>query len=56
MDWCGSDLHNSTEQHTEFSNALNATGRHFWLELCRGYGYPPPPYVAQVAQSWRIAG
>ena len=54
MDWCGDDLTNATEQHTEFSNALNATGRPIWLELCRGYDYPPPPYVAKVANSWRV--
>eukprot|EP01084_Bolivina_argentea_P002906 5417_1 len=56
IDWCGSDLTNAQKQHTEFSNDLNATGRHVFLELCRGYGYPPPPYVAQVANSWRITG
>eukprot|EP01084_Bolivina_argentea_P123815 219414_1 len=56
IDWCGGDRYNATQQHTQFSNALNATGRHIWLELCRGYSYPPPPYVAQVANSWRISG
>jgi len=56
LDWCGSDLTNASQQHTAFSQALNATDRPIWLELCRGYGYPPPPYVAEVAQSWRIMG
>ncbi|ETO07252.1 hypothetical protein RFI_30140, partial [Reticulomyxa filosa] len=56
IDWCGNDLYNAQEQHTEFSEALNNTGRSMWLELCRGYGYPPPPYVAQVANSWRVTG
>lgn len=56
MDWCGSNLTDPQQQHTEFSNALNGTGRHIWLELCRGYGWPPPPYVAEVAQSYRLSG
>jgi len=56
VDWCGDDLTNPEAQHTAFSHALNATGRHMWLELCRGYSYPPPPYVAAVANSWRISG
>jgi len=57
MDWCGSDLTNAQQQHTEFSNDLNATGRPIWFELCRGYSQPvPPPYTAQVAQSWRSTG
>ncbi|ETO04553.1 hypothetical protein RFI_32846 [Reticulomyxa filosa] len=50
------DLYNTQEQHTEFGEALNNTGRSMWLELCRGYGYPPPPYVAQVTNSWRVTG
>ncbi|EGD81464.1 alpha-galactosidase [Salpingoeca rosetta] len=57
VDWCGHDLFDSKLQHTELSNALNATGRPIWLELCRGYSYDPiPPYVAEVAQSWRATG
>ena len=56
IDWCGSDLNNPEKQHTEFSQALNSTGRHIWLELCRGYEYPPPDYVAKVANSWRVDG
>ena len=35
---------------------MNATGRPIWIELCRGYGFPPPTYVANVSQSWRITG
>lgn len=57
VDWCGGHLTNPQQQHTEFSNALNATGRPIWLELCRGYSYTPiPSYVAEVAQSWRLTG
>eukprot|EP01006_Ploeotia_vitrea_P050618 TRINITY_DN67478_c3_g19_i1.p1 TRINITY_DN67478_c3_g19~~TRINITY_DN67478_c3_g19_i1.p1 ORF type:complete len:416 (+),score=48.85 TRINITY_DN67478_c3_g19_i1:34-1281(+) len=56
IDWCGGELNNSTKQHTEFSNAMNETGRHMWLELCRGYPHPPPPYTREVAQSWRATG
>jgi hypothetical protein len=44
-------------QHTEFSKALNATGRPIWLELCRGYKYDKgqiPSYVAEVI--WREGG
>jgi alpha-galactosidase len=57
-DWCGDkEGHTAQELHTNFSHALNATGRSMHLELCRGYPYPPdtPAYVAQVANSWRIA-
>jgi alpha-galactosidase len=71
MDWCGYDLTNSTQQHTEFSQALNATGRHIFFELCRGcehclsssfllipssYSLPPPAYCPEVANSWRVTG
>eukprot|EP01084_Bolivina_argentea_P003389 6352_1 len=56
LDWCGHNLTNAQQQQTEFSQALNKTGRHMWLELCRGYAYPPPPFVAEIANSWRITG
>lgn len=56
IDWCGKDLTNASLQHTEFSQALNATGRHIFLELCRGYSLPPPAYCPEVAQSWRVTG
>eukprot|EP00049_Salpingoeca_infusionum_P006579 m.108745 g.108745 ORF g.108745 m.108745 type:complete len:425 (+) comp13354_c0_seq2:163-1437(+) len=57
VDWCGGGLIDSKVQHTELSNALNATGHPIFLELCRGYSYDPiPPYVAEVAQSWRVTG
>jgi len=57
VDWCGGHTDDPEKQHTEFSHALNATGRPIWLELCRGYSYDPiPPYVAQVANSWRTTG
>ena len=56
IDWCGSNKTNTS--HAEFSKAVNATGRHMVLELCRGpyrdmdkWGYAP-----QVAQVWRAAG
>lgn len=57
IDWCntkvdGKELDPETV-HTEFSKALNATGRHIFLNLCRGYSYPPPPYTVKVANSWR---
>eukprot|EP01084_Bolivina_argentea_P002915 5434_1 len=45
LDWCGKETKNYTVQQTEFSNALNATGRQIWFEACRGYPYPPPPYL-----------
>lgn len=54
IDWCGSNLTNPQEQHTEFSQALNATGRHIYLELCRGYNFPSEPYCPEVAQAWRV--
>eukprot|EP01083_Nonionella_stella_P033295 91151_1 len=54
IDWCGKDTTDAKKQHTEFSNYLNATGRPIWLELCRGYTYPAPEYVAEVANSWRV--
>jgi len=56
IDFCGDDAPSAQGQHTEFSHALNATGRPFWLELCRGYSYPPPLYTQQVAQSARVSG
>ena len=60
IDWCGDkDLLKSLDpqvMHSNFSQWLNATGRPIHLELCRGYDYPPPPYVADVAQSWRVSG
>eukprot|EP00055_Hartaetosiga_balthica_P000470 m.136656 g.136656 ORF g.136656 m.136656 type:complete len:423 (-) comp10805_c0_seq1:58-1326(-) len=57
VDWCGGDLIDPQAQHTALSKALNSTGRPIWLELCRGYSYDPiPPYVGEVAQSWRITG
>eukprot|EP01084_Bolivina_argentea_P085470 154465_1 len=55
-DWCGNNLTNPQQQDTVFSNALNATGRVIWLELCRGYGWPPPDYVREVSQSYRLSG
>jgi len=58
MDWCGKTFgHTSEELHRNFSHWLNATGRPMHLELCRGYEkHPIPDYVAEVAQSWRVAG
>ena len=56
IDFCGDDEPNAKAQHTAFSHGLNATGRPVWLELCRGYDYPPPPYTQEVAQSARIGG
>lgn len=44
IDWCGDELNNATQQHSEFSHALNATGRPIFLELCRGY--EPPDSIA----------
>ena len=58
IDWCGDQEGFSPQElHTNFSRAMNATGRSMHLELCRGYPYPPatPRYVAEVANSWRIA-
>jgi alpha-galactosidase len=57
IDFCGID-HGIQGQplHEAFSAALNATGRPIWLELCRGYNYPPPQYTQQVAQSARVSG
>ena len=56
MDYCGD--FDSPEGHANFSKALNATGRHIVLELCRGpyqeedkWGYAPG-----VAQVWRATG
>jgi len=56
IDWCGESL--KEENHIAFGKALNATGRPFWLELCRGtyetqdrYGY-----AFSIAQSWRADG
>eukprot|EP01084_Bolivina_argentea_P093230 167704_1 len=54
IDWCGHGLVNAQQQYTNFSHAMNKTGRSMWLELCRGYGYPPPTWVANVSNSWRI--
>ena len=57
MDWCGDTYgHSSEELHRNFSKWLNATGRPMHLELCRGYKHPIPDYVAEVANSWRVAG
>jgi len=56
MDWCGSNCAESG--HEAFSKALNETGNHIVLELCRGayqemnkWGYAP-----SVAQLWRASG
>jgi len=56
MDWCGENL--NYQNHVQFGEALNKTGRPIWLELCRGtyetenhYGY-----AFNVSQSWRAAG
>ena len=46
IDWCGGALHHAQQQQTEFSQALNNSGKPFWFELCGGYGYPPPEYVS----------
>lgn len=55
MDWCGKKPEDSKTLHTNFSRWMNATGRPMHLELCRGYKRGDP-YVAQVANSWRVAG
>jgi len=56
IDWCGSRL--DPKNHIQFSNALNATKRPIFLELCRGpyqdqkeYGYAP-----NISQIWRSTG
>lgn len=53
VDYCGHG--DSPDGHKNLSRAMNATGRHMALELCRGpyqeedhWGYAP-----QVAQGWR---
>ena len=59
MDYCGMGgiKHSSEELHRNFSHWMNATGRPMHLELCRGYSlHPIPDYVAEVANSWRVAG
>ena len=43
LDWCGGNLTNSTQQHTEFSEALNATGREIWFELLSRF-FPDSSY------------
>eukprot|EP00662_Eupelagonemidae_sp_cell21_P053514 gene53514-9882_t len=50
------DTTDSKTLHSNFSHWMNATGRHMHLELCRGYSHPIPDYVAEVANSWRVAG
>jgi alpha-galactosidase len=56
MDWCGDNCNEAG--HEQFSKALNDTGKHIVLELCRGtyqdeakWGYAP-----SVAQLWRSSG
>jgi hypothetical protein len=60
IDWCNTKVNGKELDpemvHTEFSKALNATGRPIFLNLCRGYSYPPPSYTSAVANSWRING
>ncbi|XP_062518978.1 uncharacterized protein LOC134194089 isoform X2 [Corticium candelabrum] len=60
IDWCNTKVNGKEIDpetvHTEFSKALNATGRPIFLNLCRGYSYPPPSYTAKVANSWRVNG
>jgi hypothetical protein len=56
IDYCGG--HDSPTGHHAMSAAMNATGRHMVLALCRGpyqqdekWGYAP-----EVAQVWRATG
>jgi alpha-galactosidase len=56
VDYCGGG--DSPDGHKNLSKAMNATGRHMALELCRGpyqqqdkWGYAP-----EVAQGWRATG
>ena len=56
MDWCGDNK--TIEGHTNFSRALNATGRPMAFELCRG-DYETLPnwgYAPGIAQLWRADG
>merc|ERR1712228_495910 len=41
--------------HTEFSVALNKTGRAILLELDGGYELnPPPTYMPKISQAWKV--
>jgi alpha-galactosidase len=56
VDWCGDNK--TTQDHIDFSAAMNKTGRHMVLELCRG-NYRDLPnwgYAPNVSQVWRAAG
>ena len=52
MDWCGgaSDVKGS---YANMSKALNETGRHIALNMCRG-DLKPWSWIDAYAQSWRV--
>ena len=52
MDWCGgaSDVRGS---YANMSKALNESGRHIALNMCRG-DERPWGYIDAYAQSWRV--
>jgi alpha-galactosidase len=52
MDWCGgaSDVHGS---YQSMSKALNESGRHIALNMCRG-DLRPWGWIDEYAQSWRV--
>eukprot|EP00971_Amphidinium_carterae_P213211 4231596-Amphidinium_carterae.1 len=56
MDWCGTHGMDPQDTFTEFSEALNATGRPIHLNMCE-WGYNEPfEWGPAVAQSWRATG
>lgn len=56
VDWCGLMLTDGL--HEQFSKAMNKTGRHMWLELCRGPYQKKEKWgdAAAISQSWRSTG
>lgn len=61
VDWCGGNLTHPQQQHTQFSHALNATGRSMLYQICRGYTnttdlIAESPWVTEIAQEARATG
>eukprot|EP01084_Bolivina_argentea_P002907 5420_1 len=56
LDGCHKPSNESWQDlHTQFSVALNNSGRHILLELDGGYSLQPPPtYPPSIAQAWKI--
>lgn len=56
MDWCYNDGMDAKTTYTEFSQALNRTGRPIHFNMCEWGTDNPWEWGPRVAQSWRATG